>query len=164
MAKLIVIDLDGTLTDGGTRAHLIPEDKTDVRAWDKFNTSCEMDLPVGINMNIVYGLYQRIQDGLMPFHDIVIVTARNEVCEQETVSWLSRYGLEGIPLYMRSYEDARDNASVKSDYFDQFESDGHEIVLLIDDDQAVVEMARKRGIYTLHATEWWKYGFKVNNV
>ncbi|AUR95519.1 HAD-like domain protein [Vibrio phage 1.208.B._10N.222.52.A7] len=160
--KIVVWDLDGTLFDGGHRAHLIPEKKDRTEYWFEFNRHCADDVPIAQMVAVFKGLEQQLQEGNAPFQDIVFLTSRPYMFENETLESLHKAGIDGYSLYMREIDDHRSSPDFKSHMIDEFEAAGQEVYMAFDDDEHVVDMMRKRGIYAVHVYEFWKHGVEIN--
>lgn len=110
----IIWDLDGTLSDGTHRLHLLP--KTDphlARSWDEFNGQAIND---GSFINNIELLRSQYEAG---FH-IIILTGRNEVVRGDTEKWLARNNVPYHELKMRGYDDNRKDTSLKEEFLTDY--------------------------------------------
>ncbi|CBX44487.1 putative kinase phosphatase [Erwinia phage phiEa1H] len=135
--KAIVFDLDGTLSDGAHRLHLLPklEDVGDNKAWDAFNLASKDDLPIQDNIDLCNIL------GLT--HRIVILTGRSEVAKDETLAWLDKHGVNYDNLIMRGQDDNRKDIAFKEAILKPL---ADHILCAFDDLEHVAEHIRSLGI------------------
>ena len=105
--RIIISDLDGTLSDPAHRIKLYKE-----RRYDEFNAAGKDDKPLQGICNILRPLSDRETY-------IVICTARSESCRKETLQWLKLNEVPCAKLMMRRNGDERSDAVVKKEMLDQ---------------------------------------------
>lgn len=138
----VVTDLDGTICDYSHRlAHL----KT--RNFDAFNSLCLGDKPILPILDIIKAMSDYGAN-------VYIFTARPETYIDKTVSWLNKYRVPFIDIYMRGRKDLRSDMAVKSDFIKDFtENKKKKIHFAIDDRLAICNLFRSKGIICLHARD-----------
>lgn len=123
--KCVLVDLDGTLTKVNGRGFF---------EWDKVST----DLP----HQHVIELVQGIQDNTY----IVCMSGRDEVCREDTESWLLQHGILFDELFMRPKGDMRKDTIVKEELFWNHIADNFNVQYAIDDRPSVIRLYLELGI------------------
>ena len=119
-----IVDIDGTLAKmNGRFAH-------DLRRVGE-------DLP---NQPMI-DLVQRLRN---TGTKILITSGRDEVCREDTVEWLKRYGVEYDLLLMRKLGDQREDSFVKLDLFNEHIRNDYNVLGVFDDRDQVVSLWRGR--------------------
>lgn len=138
MNKVIIVDIDGTISDNSHRMHLI---LTSPKKWKEFFDESSNDPPY----EDVYWLVNLLFE---TDNTIIFVTARPENEREKTISWLKKYNLDGKykKLYMRSEGDFRDDFIVKKELLQKIRSDGYDPFIALEDRNNVVKMWREEGI------------------
>ncbi|QGH45102.1 polynucleotide 5' kinase/3' phosphatase [Ralstonia phage Reminis] len=110
MKDTYIFDLDGTLSDGRHRLHLLPakEDAHKTQAWDAFNLAAGDDLPFLDNIRLMNELYQFGKK-------IIILTGRSDVAKHITEKWLWEHGCNFNQLIMRPADDHRRDIEFKEE-------------------------------------------------
>lgn len=135
----MVFDLDGVLSDAGRRQHFLVGRRRD---WDAFFDACGDDALV----EDVAALLGLLDQSLL----VVVLTARPERVQPQTLAWLGRHGLRWDLLVMRdhgSYESARD---FKSRSVEELRAEGFDLRLSFEDDERNVEMFRAMGVRSIY--------------
>lgn len=135
------VDIDGVVADVRHRLHHLTGRPKD---WDAFFAAAPDD-----------GLHpegKAVVDRLREEHQVVYLTGRPERCRADTEAWLSRHGLDGHELIMRSGRDRRPAAVVKVEVIARRFAD-REVAVVVDDDDRVVAAMRQAGYTVLHA-DW----------
>lgn len=133
--KAIIIDVDGTVADKGTRCPF---------EWMKVGE----DKPIMIVIDIVQGF---LEQGYIP----LIFSGRDSVCYDLTYDWLNTNVFVGtfwydcFSLFMREEGDMRKDSIVKKEFFDLVK-DRFNIVAAIDDRLQVLELWTDLGIKTIN--------------
>lgn len=135
------VDLDGVLADVRHRLHHVTGRPKD---WDSFFAAAPHDPLHPEGAAVVEQLRQD--------HEVVYLTGRPERCRTDTVAWLTRHGLDGHELVMRSPRDRRPAAVVKVEVIARRFGD-REVAVVVDDDDRVVAAMRAAGHPVLHA-DW----------
>lgn len=135
-----IFDLDGTLADCSHRLGFI---KTKPKNWKAFFAGIPQD---GLFENI----YLEYQDAKAAGNDIIIVTARPEMCRKDTLEWLERNNIIFDKIFFRAHNDHRDDTIVKSEILDKILEEGHNVHVVYDDRPKVVAMWRSRGLEVIN--------------
>lgn len=146
MSKVIIVDLDGTLSCGKHRLHLLPapELRGDCKAWDEFNLAAGADAPILPTIRVVRSL--------ITTHKIIIVTGRSEVAHSITVDWLKQHRVPYHELIMRGKEDHRKDIDYKQSVLEQIGIDNIECAF--DDLEHVAKHFRSLGVVTYLVTHY----------
>lgn len=141
--KTVICDIDGTIADTGHRIKYITNGLKD---WDKWHANAHKDKPIE---EIVMLL------DLLSAADfkIVMCTARDEKCRNDTVKWLEENDIPYDALYMRKKGDRRDDDIIKFELLEQIYEAGYEPVLVLEDRSRVVRMWRDAGLRCLQVSE-----------
>ena len=165
--NLIICDLDGTLANIEHRLHYIKGPKKD---WPSFNKACVDDEPYKDVREILWDLYDAGRKGgerptdLQKVSDrfIYFFSGRSEVVREETERWLHRWVVsasscknDGRPyLYMRKENDFRNDVEVKREMIHSLNITPDDVLCILDDRQAVVDMWREEGFRCLQVDAW----------
>ena len=134
--KAIVFDLDGTLSDGKHRLHLLPTAGLNInQSWDEFNLASKDDTPLQDNIDLCNIL------GLT--HRIMILTGRSAIAKDITVAWLDKHGVDYDNLIMRGENDHRKDVDFKESVLLPLKE---HILCAFDDLEHVAEHIRGLGI------------------
>lgn len=142
--KCICFDLDGTLCDVTHRRQFVA---TKPRNWDAWNRGIINDKPVEQVLSMFCALKY--------LYPIFFVSGRSDDYRDVTVEWLEKHGITPYDyngLYMRKYQDHRDDAIVKAEIADEIEKE-YEIFAVFDDRKRVLTMWQKRGIFTFDVSQ-----------
>lgn len=139
MKDTYVFDLDGTLSDGRHRLHLLPkkEDAHRTEAWDAFNLAADKDSPFLDNIELLRTLFDAGKR-------IIILTGRCDVAEKLTEDWLWRFGVTHHKLIMRPASDHRKDIAFKEEKLKEIGL--HRIIACFDDLEHVAEHIRSLGV------------------
>ena len=146
MSKVILCDVDGTLSNGNHRQHYLA---VKPKNWLGFISQAPNDPPYE---DIVW-LVKTLKDA---GNKILIVTARSEDEREMTKTWLDNVaGLAGYyeKMYMRESEDYRDDSIVKKEILENIRLDGYDPYMVLDDRNKVVSMWRSLGIRCLQVQD-----------
>lgn len=145
---IVIVDLDGTLSDGTHRLHLLPtEDLHLTESWSEFNKAAFGDSPIKSTVAVVNGLW-------MSGFAIVILTGRSDEVMADTCKWLNENGIKYDALIMRRKEDNRKDTIIKEEVLRAIGLEN--IVCAFDDSPNVVKHFRSLGITTYQVTEYDK--------
>lgn len=105
---LYIWDLDGTLSDGRHRLHLLPkpDEAHRTEAWDAFSMAAFGDLPLSDNISLCNEL-------AAAGYRILILTGRSDVSQDITMKWLKLHGVKYHEIIMRSKDDHRKDIEFK---------------------------------------------------
>ena len=133
LPRAILVDIDGTL------AHKHDRNAYDYRHVDKD----ECDMIIAELVNQLYRLH----------YTIIIVSGREDSCQDLTISWLKKHMVDYHHLYMRKSKDMRKDSVVKKEIYDNFIKDHYSVLFVLDDRNQVVEMWREIGLKCLQVAE-----------
>lgn len=137
--KCYLVDIDGTIANTEHRIHYITNGHKD---WSKWHANAHKDEPI---TEIIDILEMASANGIK----IVLCTARDEKCRQDTIDWLKANKVSYDALYMRKLGDRRDDDICKFELLEQIYEDGYEPILVFDDRDRVVKMWRAAGLRCL---------------
>jgi hypothetical protein len=138
----VVCDIDGVLADPTHRLHHITGETKD---WDAFFQACKNDAPRMREIEVLRCLsYGR---------RVCLLTGRSLAVQKATVEWLSANRVSRNCVYMRPIGDHRPDHEVKPELLQQFmaecDLDTSDILCVIEDRRAVVDMWREMGLLCL---------------
>lgn len=141
MKKIIVFDIDGTLSIVGDRLKYLEK-----KDWNSFYDACGEDFP---NVPLMALFDSLIQDGNFK---IVLVSGRRETCRYDTIIWLKKYSkfYSQAPIYLRRNGDMRPDTIVKMELCKDFIDD---IFMVFEDRTSMVNMWRDRGVTCLQVNK-----------
>lgn len=134
--RIIIVDIDGTISDPTKRIHLYRKGN-----YEEFNKAGKDDKPIENICNIL----RRLKDNET---DIVIITARSESCRRETMKWLVLYDIPFDNLLMRGNNDHRSDADIKRDLLNQ-NIKFSDVWFVLEDRNICVDMWRGEGLSCL---------------
>ena len=145
---IAIIDLDGTLSDGTHRLHLLPtKDLHLTESWSEFNGAAIGDSPIQNTIDVVNALWY---SGM----GVIILTGRSDEVETDTMIWLDRYKVKYDYMIMRRASDNRKDTVIKEEVLRAIGLDN--IVCAFDDSPNVIKHFRSLGITTYQVTEYDK--------
>ena len=140
----IICDIDGTIADCTHRLHHI---KNKPKNWFKFCIELKNDTLIKEIHDLVFAL-------TMMNHRIILCTGREEKHRNATVQWLKEHvSFPWEKLYMRGFNDYRQDGITKLDLLKQMRLDGYNPVLAIDDRDTVCKAFRSTGLIVLQCSE-----------
>lgn len=129
-----IFDVDGTLALTGAR-----------NIFDESRVS--RDLP---NEPVVAIARMILDNG----GDIVVMSGRSDACRQDTQAWLDKHVAPGLPLFMRTSGDKRQDMFVKFDLFTAHIAGKYGVDMVFDDrDQVVLLWRRILGLNCFQVAE-----------
>ena len=131
----MVFDLDGVLSDAGTRQHFIEAGRRD---WNAFFDACGDD-PL---IEEVGRVLELLDDSLR----IVLLTGRPARVQPQTLAWLHRYELRWDVLIMRDFGDYSAAREFKQWTVRELRAAGFDLRLAFEDDRRNLEMFRSEGV------------------
>jgi trehalose-6-phosphatase len=129
----IIVDIDGTLAEKGER---------DPFDWDNVDNDTVHEVIV----ELVQLLHE---DGYV----IILVSGREEVCEEKTITWLEDNGIPYNCLFMRKAGDFRKDTVIKKEIYDTEIKGKYYVRFALDDRDQVVKMWRDEGLVCLQVAE-----------
>lgn len=143
VARYIVFDLDGCISDDRHRAHLRPEKGCSVpERYNAYNELCLSDKPMNLK---TVNKAQRIvrEDG----KELIFVTARPQKHREATERWLwLNFGIDNPVLLMRPNENTQPSEKLKPWLLSSRGFMSHHIFAAYDDRDDVLEAYRDYGI------------------
>lgn len=107
--KVIIVDYDGTLSDGKHRLHLLPtKDLHLTESWSEFNSAAKYDKPIIDTIAVINAMYEA-------GYAVIILTGRSDEVRSESIYWLQKYGVSFDWLIMRRAEDNRKDTVIKEE-------------------------------------------------
>ena len=138
-----IVDIDGTIANTEHRIHYITNGH---KNWEGWHANAHKDEPID---EIVAILDMAAAAGIK----IVLCTARDEKCRQDTLDWLHANDIPYDALYMRKKGDRRDDDIIKFELLKDIRADGYEPILVLEDRDRVVKMWRRAGLRCLQVSE-----------
>lgn len=136
---LVLVDLDGTLTNPEERLHFVKQQK---KNWERFFEQVDRDPPVELVVRWVRELAKDFT--------VVLVSGRPiDKAGDKTLWWLRRYRVPYQHLFMRRGGDRRPDTETKAEILHDLlrQMPKEQILFAIDDRPSVVEQVwRKNGI------------------
>jgi hypothetical protein len=134
--RIVIADLDGTLSDYGHRKHLYKE-----RDYDAFNKAGKNDKPIENICNILRALDREETE-------IIIMTARSDDNRMDTQEWIKLNDVPCDRLIMRPFGDNTSDDECKRKLFNE-EINYSDVWFVLEDRKSVVDMWRGEGLTCL---------------
>ena len=139
---LVVLDLDGVISDASHRQHFLRGAFKDFRG---FFTAAPADPPYRWGL----ALAASITDD----HTVAILTARPSYMAGDTRSWLAAHGVRHDLLILRP-ERGRGARGPSADFkrheLSRLRTAGFAVTAAIDDDERIIDMYRSEGVFALY--------------
>lgn len=135
---VLVVDVDGVLSDASGRQHLLDGVP---RQWEAFFEASVDDSPVSEGVGLIRALATGDR-----YRTTVLLTARPARLADITMAWMDRHDVAWDLLVMRVDDDQRSSPDVKREAVVELRATGHEPTLAVDDDPRNAEMYRSEGI------------------
>lgn len=143
LAKLVLVDMDGTLADCEHRRRFVQGPKKD---WMSFFKGCVDDPPVQPVVDWVRAIKAD------PAFKVLIVSGRpTDISGIATEEWLARHDVPYDHLLMRNMQDTRADTIVKEEILNLLPK--AQIEFVIDDRNVVVAMWRSHGLRVIQPAE-----------
>ena len=147
MKKVVIVDIDGTISKVGERLKYLNQEPKD---WDSFYNDCFEDEPIIEMVDLVYDLYlQRYQ--------LVFCTGRRESCREKTINWFNKYFEPEIAkhskLLMRPNKDHRHDSEIKPELLKNAGIELDSIAFVLEDRNSMVKKWRELGLICLQVAE-----------
>lgn len=136
MRDAVIFDMDGTLCDTSSIAHLIEGPDKDFSAFHAASAGCPAAPDVVATARAQHAAGRAV----------LVVTSREFIWRDLTLDWLVQHDIPYEALYMRIVGDYRKDVVVKKDILDQIRDDGFAVLAAWDDKPAVIELWRENGI------------------
>ena len=154
MGKIVVCDIDGTISKVGDRIKYLKQSPKD---WDAFYGACGEDEPNKAVLTLADSLAVGLQ------YSVILCSGRRESCRKDTVAWLYqyteelRYVNEFEGLLLRKDGDFRSDTIVKKELLDNYLSENgytkDDVAFILEDRSSVVKMWRDAGYTCLQVAE-----------
>lgn len=132
--KIVLCDIDGTLSNGEHREHFVRQEKKD---WTNYYALLHNDKPIEI---VVRWVQELAKD-----HTVCLVSGRPDTYQESTMNWLSEHNIPYEWLFMRAGGDKRPDVMVKADFLAHIPKE--KIAFAIDDRPCVIrEVWRANGV------------------
>ncbi len=145
MEKIIIVDIDGTISKPGDRLKYLQQDKPN---WDAFYEACFEDEPIQEIVEMV--------DTLAATYQIVFCTGRKESVGEKTIEWVNKYFKnlrDNSVLLMRRNGDLRHDTRVKPELLKLAEIDLGNVAFVLEDRDSMVKCWRGLGLRCLQVAE-----------
>lgn len=147
MKRIVIVDIDGTISKVGERLKYLNQEPKD---WDSFYNDCFEDEPIIEMVDLVYDLYlQRYQ--------LVFCTGRRESCREKTINWFNKYFEPEIAkhskLLMRPNKDHRHDSEIKPELLKNAGIELDSIAFVLEDRNSMVKKWRELGLICLQVAE-----------
>ena len=136
LKKCVIVDIDGTVAFRDPDIDRSPFDYSLVRT----------DLPKKEVINVIHSLWES-------GHKIVFVSAREDICFNDTYRWLTQHCPPFVKLLMRKQGDFRPDDVVKREIYDKSIKFDYDVVAVFDDRNSVVDMWRTLGLTCFQVAE-----------
>lgn len=147
MKKIVIVDIDGTISKVGDRIKYLKQTPKD---WDSFYNDCFEDEPIWNIVDLVYNLY-------LQSYYIVFCTGRRESCRQKTLNWFNKHFEPEIAkfsaLLMRPNKDHRHDTEVKPELLEKAGIDFNSIAFVLEDRNSMVKRWRELGLTCLQVAD-----------
>lgn len=136
--RYVIVDFDGTLSDGKHRLHLLPtKDLHLTESWSEFNSASKHDAPISDTIAVVNAMYDA-------GYAVIILTGRSDEVMSESIYWLQKYGVNFDFIVMRRASDNRKDTIIKEEVLRAIGLEN--IVACWDDSPTVIKHLRGLGL------------------
>lgn len=143
---VVIVDYDGTLSDGTHRLHLLPtKDLHLTESWSEFNRAAMHDTPIRDTIAVINGLW-------VSGFAVIVLTGRSDEVERESHEWLKYHGVKYDYMIMRRATDNRKDTIIKEEVLRAIGLEN--IVCAFDDSPSVIPFMRSLGITTYAVTHY----------
>ncbi len=146
LQEVLIVDLDGTLTNCEHRVHYVECDEPD---WKSFYKGM-IDDPINEWCKRIIETFSR--DNV----EIIFITGRPQTYRNLSEEWLRKHQIVYKSLYMRDEEDHRDDHLVKKEIYLNHVKDKFKTLFVLDDRKSVVTMWRGQGLTCLQP-DWGEF-------
>ena len=145
--NICIFDLDGTLSNGNHRLHLLPKkDLHLTESWTEFNMAAGVDAPITDTIRVMKAMRAA---GFI----VIILTGRSDEAREITEKWLVQNGASHYDLLiMRSAYDNRKDTVIKEEILRKIGIE--RIVAAWDDSPTVIAHLRSLGITTYQVCDY----------
>lgn len=147
-SRAVIVDYDGTLSDGSHRLHLLPtKDLHLTESWSEFNRASINDAPIRDTIDVVNSLHEA-------GYCVIILTGRSDEVMADSIKWLIDNGVNYDHIIMRRSLDNRKDTIIKEEVLRAIGLDN--ILCAFDDSPGVIQHFRSLGITTYAVTQYDK--------
>ena len=132
LSSIVICDIDGTIAHMNGRGPF---------EWTRV-TEDEVDWSIVNLLRLVCREYE-----------IMMFSGRDEVCRNETFTWLENHSIPFAKLYMRPQDDKRKDSIVKKELYEKYIKGKYNVGFILDDRNQVVEMWRSLGLKCLQVAD-----------
>lgn len=145
--NICIFDLDGTLSNGNHRLHLLPKKYLHLtESWTAFNMAAGGDAPITDTIRVMKAMRAA---GFI----VIILTGRSDEAREITEKWLVQNGASHYDLLiMRSASDNRKDTVIKEEVLRKIGIE--RIVAAWDDSPTVIAHFRSLGITTYQVCDY----------
>lgn len=139
---LVILDLDGVISDASHRQHFLRGGRQD---WHGFFTSAAGDPPIVSGMALAASIAGD--------HAVAILTARPHYVTDITRAWLAANDVRHDLLILRPRRGPGSrgaSADFKRRELARLRRGGFEIALAVDDDERIIDMYRSESVFALY--------------
>jgi hypothetical protein len=136
---VIIVDVDGTIANIDHRLHLLKEEGDH---WSKFFS--------GMAGDSVNNWCKELIEHMKGDYGILLVSGRPDNFRTVTEGWLNDNNISYDGLYMRQAGDRRPDSQIKQDIYLNNIKETFDVLFVVDDRKAVVDMWRSLGLTVLH--------------
>lgn len=142
MKKVIVVDIDGTLTDTTHRDKYAEE-----KDFDTFNSLCLKDRPYLVMIDL---MKKYKEEG----YEIHAYSGRSSLYQEETIDYFKKLGLEFDLIKTRSPDNLIPARNLKGSWIQKnIINEGKELVAVYEDDDKVISTLRNKGYNVINVKE-----------
>ena len=142
MKRIVLCDLDGTLSDTEHRLHHVRGKQRD---YEAFFAAAGDDPPIQPVITLVQALAAQ-------GHEIHILSGRRDDTRAATERWLEEHGVPHHRLVLRPYDDRTPDHILKRRWF-HADYRKEDVLLALEDRSRVVSMYRELGVTCLQVAE-----------
>ena len=145
MNRIICFDLDGTVSEISRFYTCLV--RTEPKNWTAFKMHIPQDKPIS---QILF-LWKLLQD--QDNVKIIVSTARDEGCREETEKWLKKHDLKYEKIFMREKGFHGDDVIVKLENAKKIEEEFGKIDMIFDDRNKVVKAYTENGYFVMDVSQ-----------
>lgn len=143
MKKIVIVDVDGTVSNSDHRQYLL---QSEPKQWDAFFEACDGDSPHSDICRLVFELWNI-------GYDIVFCSGRTESTRQKTRDWLAQWVHPDIAarshLLMRKDGDHRHDIHIKPELVAESGINLKDVAFILEDRDSMVAKWREMGLRVL---------------
>lgn len=147
MKNIVIVDIDGTLSDASERAEKYLS--TEPKDWDKFYAACGSDKPIQEIVDLVCALSDH--------YGIVFCTGRRRSTNEATRQWLhdNLKTFKALPILYRNDGDTRHDTTVKPELLDEYlkQHPDYRVAFILEDRNSMVAKWRELGFKCLQVAD-----------